>query len=223
MRNTFLCTAFVIAASAVASAQVVHVQSHDNATDIWGPYFNARKKVTFTGYIKGIIKGRPATRADMQYSILVKSSATGETAEVEVGPEWFIKDQQAKLHVGDRVHVTGTKLTVDHHSLIVASQILLRDQGGPVLALRRPNGRAYWMPAVVAEQPSDTVATLPPPEITIPFDTTPGSIYPRGPIQINDGVTVDNGVWYGNQNTVTQINPFVRLVSGPYPIFIWPF
>lgn len=225
MRRTLAFLAYAAAISATAIAQVVQVQPHDNPTDVWGPYFNARKKITFTGYVKGIVKGKPSSKADVQSALLVQKLDGGGMIEVEIGPEWFVNDQQAKLYVGERVQVTGSKLTVDKHEVVVASQVLIRGRGGPVLALRRPNGNAYWMPTVVAEKPAQKVtdATEPVVESDAAQTQPTEELYPPTMLQLDGGrLNVATGAWDGYSNSVTRVNPYLNVVSGPYPFFLYP-
>src|SRR5581483_7194736 len=68
-----------------------------------------------------------------------------------VGPEWYVNNQRTQIKLHDTVQVTGSKVTINGHLVILAEQIV---KGKSVLALRRPTGRPYW-DAVFAQAPTD--------------------------------------------------------------------
>jgi hypothetical protein len=224
MNKKLSCLALVAVTCAVATAQVVQVQDHENASDIWGPYFNANKKMTFTGRVTGIVKGKPAARADEQVAAIVRTP-NGGSYEVEIGPSWFVKDQTAKLHVGDKVQVTGSKLLIDKHGVIVASQILIRGAGGPVLALRRLSGKAFWMPTAVAstEPTAEKTATDTGSSADTTVETT--NVIPNPPSMLsfdNGTLNVDTNTYNGYYDSVNRPTPYMQVVSGAYPFFLYP-
>jgi len=228
MKRTISCLAFVVVACAIGSAQVVQVQPHDGTTDAWGKYFNARKKITFSGLVTGIAIAKQAPGGEDQVVALVRNKVGGGTADVELGPKWYVNEQQAKIHVGDEVQVTGSKVLVDGHGTIIASQVVVNGQGGPVLALRRLSGRAYWMTSDntrVASRARNTAngdaeseqtdQNLLPPAV----QNNPNSV-----ITSNDGlVNIDtNGYWNLPYNLTFPVNTYTNVVTGPYPITFGP-
>ncbi len=71
---------------------------------------------------------------------------------VELGPEWFVKDQDVKLKVGDYVEITGSRMVMNGMNVIMAQMIR---KGAGVLALRRMSGQPFWyddMPGPTIQQ-----------------------------------------------------------------------
>ena len=227
MRRTLLCLAFVAATCAVATAQVVQLETRDGATDVWARYFNPSHKETLTGRISGICRESQSTESGVQITLLVSRSDGGETTEVELGPDWYVDQQEAKPRVGDQVQVTGSNASLDGRSILVASQVLLRGQGGPVLSLRRLNGKAYWVPTEAPVKPTtESEAPVATDEVKRPTEQTPvesePAYYPPTILHLNGGqLSIDTGGWYGSQNSMTRVTNFLNVVSGPYPFFLY--
>jgi len=226
MKRSFTILGALLAIS--AGAQTVRVPNHATADDIWGSKFNAGHKITFRGKVTGVEKVRPKGAADSEVTLVVRNSDGGGTTSVDLGPSWYVDHQVAKVKVGDNIQVTGSKVMIDGHGMILASLVRLRGQGGPVLALRRPPGLAYWMGTEVASNAT-------PPEgsnvITgqisqiVPY-TYNGIPYQAAVIPVGaDGQTfVDLGPnwYYGWQNVNYQVGANVSVVVGPNPITVGP-
>lgn len=225
MRSRITILAMLAAVSAVSNAQVVRVQRHEGASDPWGKYFNASQQSTITGRVHGIATAKISGGEDKHVTILVQKGST--ITPVELGPGWYVDDQDAKIHMGEEVQVTGSWVSAAGQPEMMASQVRLRGQGGPVLALRRLSGRAYWMPEeVVASEPAKnkTVATT---EEQTPTETPVAMAPPPPPamVQINNGMqNISTGaVWYPWGNQVFQTAPYVNMVNGAYPFTFRPF
>jgi hypothetical protein len=228
MLNKISSAIFLLAMCAVASAQEVKVNPNHYASDAWGRYYNSGRKMTFHGRVTGIENVRPTNGTDDEVTILVKNSDGGGTAVVDLGPAWFVNHQIAKIHIKDEVQVTGRKVIADGHGIILGSQILLGGQGGPVLALRRPSGRAYWMGTEVAVNTTmpaganvvnGTIQNF----TNYTVDNVP---YAAAVIQTNDGLTtVDLGPqwYYGRQNLSYQVGQNLQVITGSQPIVINPY
>jgi hypothetical protein len=227
MQKELLVIALSVTIAGLANAQAVRVPSHDSAIDVWGNYFDADHKITFSGKVTGIEKVKPATSRDTEVTLLVRKPGGSGTWVVDLGPSWFVDHQNAKVRVGDRVQVTGSKALIDGKGIVVSSQIVVNGKGGPVLALRRLSGRAYWVGTEVAQ--NQTIPTGP--------NVVKGTIsgfqsytlndvpYQSAVVQTAGGSTlVDLGpTWYyGQQNLSYQVGDGVTVVTGPNPITIGP-
>jgi hypothetical protein len=211
-----------------AFAQVVRNPHGDQSADIYGRAFRSGTPVTFVGRVTGIQVDRPAGAAEDDVTLLVRNRDGGGTAVVELGPKWFIDNQIAKVRVRDTVQISGRKVMVSGHGVIVASQVLLNGQGGDVLALRRPGGRAYWTgvevtenvtPAIGPNTVSGEISDL----TTYTVDNVP---YAAAVIQSGSGfVTVDLGPqwYYARQNVNYHVGDYLSVVSGPHPIQVTPY
>ena len=228
MQKLFLISILSIAALGSASGQVVRNPYNERSADFYGRYFQAGTSLTFQGRVTGLQVDRPASGAEPEVTLLVKNRDGGGTAVVNLGPKWFIDNQTAKVRVGDTVQVSGRKILVDGRGIILASQVVLHGQGGDVLALRRPGGRAYWTGVEVAESTippigpntlNGTVSGL----TTYTLDNVP---YAAAIIQSGAGSTVvDLGPqwYYGRQNVNYKVGDYLSIVSGPNPIQVSPY
>ena len=100
----------------------------------------------------------------------------------------------------------------------------MNGQGGPVLALRRPNGKAYWAGTEVAVQSTASDLTDNSADDQILEGITNEIPFLPRIVQINDGlVNIDLGpVWYQPYNDVFQVGNYSRVISGPYPFVLGP-
>ena len=64
-----------------------------------------------------------------------------ETVAVHLGPSWYIEKQTPKIEPNDTVTVTGSRVTIEGKSAIIAAQI---KKGNDVLKLRDENGIPAW-------------------------------------------------------------------------------
>jgi len=74
-------------------------------------------------------------------TILVKNK-NGGAATVDLGPSWFVQHQQAKVKLGDKVSVTGSKVALNGRSFILARKVV---EGNKALYLREVNGFPMWV------------------------------------------------------------------------------
>ncbi len=228
MRKPIWTISLMAATCLMASAgQVVRLSSHDATMDRWGRDFDVRHKITFTGRVTGIERTRSAAGQESEVTLLVRNFDGNGTATVDIGPAWFVDHQSAKIKVCDMVQVTGSKVIVDGHGLIIGSMIRLGKQGGPVLALRRLSGRAYWVGTEMAQNNTPpTGANV----ITGTFNsfrpyTLDNVQYQSAILDTNNGqMLIDLGPdwYYGRQNLNYQIGQGVSVIVGNNPITIGP-
>lgn len=65
----------------------------------------------------------------------------GDTTEVHLGPEWFLKRQNLVLQVGDAIYITGSRVTAMGRPVLIAAEII---RGDETLVLRDVTGRPLW-------------------------------------------------------------------------------
>ncbi len=211
----------------LGSAQTVRVTSHVGSGDAWGANFNANHKITFSGRVTGIQKTKPGSSTETEVTLLVRNKVGGGTAVVDLGPSWFVDHQTARIRVGDKVQVTGSKTMVDGRGIILASMIVQGGRGGLVLALRRPSGKAYWVGTesvgsngipTGANTITGKVSSLG----TFMYNNVP---YASAVLQTSNGTTtIDLGPqwYYGQQNVRYQVGNNLTVVVGPNPITVNP-
>lgn len=64
-----------------------------------------------------------------------------ETIPVHLGPSWYMEQQGLKLAAGDKVEVTGSRVTYQDKPAIIAGQV---KKDGKTLQLRDANGMPAW-------------------------------------------------------------------------------
>lgn len=64
-----------------------------------------------------------------------------EKVSVHLGPAWYIDNQVPPLQVGDKVDVTGARISIDAKPAIIASEI---QRGDEALKLRDTDGYPLW-------------------------------------------------------------------------------
>ena len=67
--------------------------------------------------------------------------ADKETVQVDLGPSWYVDEQHLKVARGDRLEVTGSRMTRAGKSVLIAAQVKKGDQ---VLPLRDDRGIPRW-------------------------------------------------------------------------------
>ncbi|MBC8063313.1 MAG: hypothetical protein H7Y17_00660 [Chlorobia bacterium] len=142
MRNLLLL-GIAFGLTSAALSQTVIVDNRMGGYAFNSPYnklYNQSSQITFTGKVTGIQKTVPMRGMAPATTLLVKTS-TGGTAVVELGPTWYVENQQTKIRTKDNIQVTGSKVMIDGRGVILAKLI---KKNTSVLALRRINGRPYW-------------------------------------------------------------------------------
>ncbi|MEW6386215.1 MAG: DNA-binding protein [Thermodesulfobacteriota bacterium] len=64
-----------------------------------------------------------------------------ETIPVHLGPGWYVDQQEVKLAPGDKVEVTGSRITYQGKPALIAAQV---KKDGKTLQLRNANGVPVW-------------------------------------------------------------------------------
>jgi hypothetical protein len=108
-------------------------------------YSTAHQK-TITGFIAGKVKGHPENGMAGSMTIIVRTKH-GKQYQVDVGPNWYVGAQTARLNVGDKVKVLGSVIVIksshsDKEDIMLPRQIM---RGKQVLVLRDGAGVPYWI------------------------------------------------------------------------------
>jgi DNA/RNA endonuclease YhcR with UshA esterase domain len=75
------------------------------------------------------------------YGVHMTLKTDKETISVHLGPGWYIEKQEVKIKPGDKVEVTGSRITYEGKPAIVAAEV---KKGDDVLKLRDENGFPLW-------------------------------------------------------------------------------
>ena len=240
----------LLTASALGQYVRVNPKTVGYGTDVfYGSTFDRSTIVTFKAKIKGISKtpaSVPSEAVDVALLVAPFAMAPDRYGKdrmifadgylnVELGPEWFVADQTAKLHVNDYVEITGSRMIMDGRRVVIAESVR---HGHNVLALRRLSSQPYWYaprePSTAGTAATDgTVAGTNPPIVDQPAYGNPirrlgpsiiyGDTYPitipgtlQGgntlrPLQpVGNPVIIMGNYWYGGPNGYTQYPLFIR-------------
>ena len=94
---------------------------------------------TIGGKVLSIEKTTPAKRRGYWVDLMLQT--LNETIAVQLGPAWYIDTQTPRIEANDTITVTGSRLTLDGRSAIVAADIT---KGNELLKLRDDNGIPVW-------------------------------------------------------------------------------
>lgn len=146
---------FLLSLCGVGMAQPVVISGNAsyNADSPYNRLYNTRTVITIKGKVTGRQIAPPMKGMTNAVTFIVRD-AKGKNWQVDVGPEWYVNNQHTRIQLKDSVQVTGSRVTIDGHDVILAEEIV---KAKSVLALRRPAGRPYW-DAIFVETPADVAA-----------------------------------------------------------------
>jgi len=111
----------------------------------WGPgdpynrMFNPKTVESVSGTVESLDKFTPGK--GMSYGVHFTLKTDKETIPVHLGPSWYVDQQEVKLAPGDKVEVTGSRITYQGKPAIIAAQV---KKEGKNLQLRDTNGVPAW-------------------------------------------------------------------------------
>ena len=94
---------------------------------------------TISGVVEKIEKITPMKGMSYGVHVLVKTEK--ETIDIHLGPGWYIENQDVKIMSGDKVEVTGSRITFQDKPAIIAAEV---KKGDEILKLRDENGFPAW-------------------------------------------------------------------------------
>jgi hypothetical protein len=128
--------AFALAAGAVAAADPPGPPCPRAGT---AGFFEAGQVEVVDGTIEKILVRNQGMRGRGGVHLLLKTAK--ESVEVQLGPSWFIDNQEAKLKQGDSVSVRGSRTAVSRQPALIAIDV---KRGGETLRLREEDGTPLW-------------------------------------------------------------------------------
>ena len=111
----------------------------------WGPgnpccsMYNPETAETFKGEVVSIDEIPRGKEGIYGIHVLLKTDK--ETISVHLGPGWYIEYQDTKIEPGDKVVVTGSKITYAGKTAIIAYEV---KKGDAILVLRDNDGVPAW-------------------------------------------------------------------------------
>lgn len=143
-RNTIL-TAIAVLATAVTFGSAAPRGFGWRGSGGWavdssyGRMFDPKSVVTVSGTISSIDDVIPFKGMGTGVHLMLKTQS--ETADVHLGPRWYVESQDADLKVGDAVEVRGSRIEIDRKSVLIAIEL---KRGDEVLVLRDADGFPRW-------------------------------------------------------------------------------
>ncbi|MDA8174909.1 MAG: hypothetical protein M0018_10025 [Nitrospiraceae bacterium] len=101
--------------------------------------YNPQTVETVSGVVESVEKFKPMRGMYSGIHLMVKTEKG--VVPVHLGPDWYIDRQDVKFKKGDKVDVTGSKITFDGKPAIIAQQI---KKDGGTLVLRNSAGIPEW-------------------------------------------------------------------------------
>jgi len=111
----------------------------------WGPgtqygrLFNPKTVEPISGEVVSVHTITPFKGMSSGVHLMVKTDQ--ETISVHLGPAWYVQRQDIKIVPGDKVEITGSRITYQGKPAIIAAEV---KKGDEILKLRDINGLPVW-------------------------------------------------------------------------------
>lgn len=105
----------------------------------YGRMYDPKTVETISGVVEKIEKITPMKGMSYGVHVLVKTEK--ETIDIHLGPGWYIENQDVKIMQGDKVEVTGSRITFQDKPAIIAAEV---KKGDEILKLRDEKGFPAW-------------------------------------------------------------------------------
>ena len=139
------CLAVAIFMLLIASASFAQQWNGWRGSGGWGTgsqynrMYNPATVETISGVVETVNKIKPAKGMYSGVHITVKTDK--ESADVHLGPEWYIERLDTKIEKGDKVEIKGSKVTIAGKPAIIAAEV---KKGDSTLVLRDSSGIPAW-------------------------------------------------------------------------------
>ncbi len=107
--------------------------------DPFSRMYNPKTVETLSGEVVSVDKS--PSRRRMSYGVHLTLKTEKETVPIHLGPGWYLEKQALTLAPGDKVEVTGSRITYQGKPVIIAAEV---KKGGQVLKLRDAAGVPAW-------------------------------------------------------------------------------
>ena len=111
----------------------------------WGPgtqygrLYNPQAMETLSGEVASVDTITPMKGMSSGVHLMVKTDK--ETISVHLGPAWYIQRQDMKIAPGDKVEITGSRITFQAQPTIIAAEL---KKGTEIFKLRDGDGFPVW-------------------------------------------------------------------------------
>jgi len=105
----------------------------------YGRLYDPKTVETISGEVVSVDTITPLKGMSSGVHLTVKTDK--ETISVHLGPGWYVQRQDIKIVPGDRVEITGSRITFQRQPAIIAAGV---KKGDEILKLRDENGFPVW-------------------------------------------------------------------------------
>jgi hypothetical protein len=109
------------------------------AGDAYSRMYDPKTVETLSGEIVSVEKFTPGRQ--MSYGVHFTLKTAKETIPVHLGPSWYLDKQGMTFSAGDKVEVTGSRITYEGKPTIIAAEV---KKDGQTLKLRDAAGVPAW-------------------------------------------------------------------------------
>lgn len=112
----------------------------------WGvgtPYtllFNSKSVETIKGTVESVDTVTPMQGMTPGVSLTMRTEK-GESLPVQLGPAWYVENQDVKLQPNENIEVRGSRVTSDSGPVVIAQEIR---KGDETFKLRDDKGQPMW-------------------------------------------------------------------------------
>jgi hypothetical protein len=133
-----LGTVIVLSAS-IAAAQTTRGSGGWGMGAPYGRMYDTKTVEMISGVVEKVRKITPMR--GMSYGVHLLLETEKGPVDVHLGPGWYIEHQDIKIVPGDRLEVTGSRITFKDKPAVIAAEV---KKGEEVLKLRDSNGVPVW-------------------------------------------------------------------------------
>jgi hypothetical protein len=141
LRSFLYASASLLAGAAVASSQHHPEQHHGHHHGMAAPGYDRATEVTRHCKVDSVDEVAPGNCPGCDGGIHLRATCDGEVCDIHLGPAAFVKDKNFPLAKGDEIDVTGSRVTHDGGTSLLARKVR---KGEAVLELRDEQGLPLW-------------------------------------------------------------------------------
>ncbi|MFA5300091.1 MAG: hypothetical protein WC389_18040 [Lutibacter sp.] len=105
----------------------------------YGRLFNTKTIETISGTVEAVEIISMDTK--MPTGIHLKVKTKSEIISVHLGPSWYLDNQEIQFEKGDKITVTGSRISYQNSPAVIAAEVV---KGDHILHLRNKAGYPVW-------------------------------------------------------------------------------
>ncbi len=140
--RSFLCvSASLLAGSALASGQHHPEPQHGHHHRVAAPGYDRATEITRHCKVDSVDQIAPGGCSGCDGGVHLRATCDGEACDIHLGPAAYEEGKKFPLAKGDEVDVTGSRVTYDGGTSLIAKEVR---KGDAVLELRDDQGKPLW-------------------------------------------------------------------------------